>query len=111
MDKSGLLTGAKQIFTVVAPGIKHGFCAMGQDQGIGDYVRESPEGNNFDFDDCSVVHLSNMMLMFGLNVVCGKLVSAMITLIMPMLMCNLPLRLDGGMCQVDGCYDMNPQLN
>jgi hypothetical protein len=45
-----------------------------------------------------------MLQQFALNLACGKFISAIVGLLMPLIMCNLPLKADGSMCQTQGCY-------
>lgn len=83
-------------------------CKVGEKNGIGDRLKEVSKTNNdlrkMNFNTCDMADLTAQLIAFAINIACGKFVTAMLTLLMPMIMCNLPLRADGSMCQKTGCY-------
>lgn len=52
---------------------------------------------------CQVATYSDMMYKFGVNVYCGNVAQAIMTILKPVVLCRLPWKPDGGMCRVDGC--------
>jgi hypothetical protein len=85
-------------------GYKHIMCAIKGIDGAQDLFQSAkPIAASFNFDTCEVGELDVAIFNFAYNLACGNIASAVLSLAKPAIMCNLPWKPDGGMCQTQGC--------
>jgi len=86
-------------------GASKALCELGKSAGkvAGEHIKEASKGI-MDWNACNFIKFGTNVILFALNVACGQLFSGVTYVIMPLIMCNLPLAENGAMCQTEGCY-------
>eukprot|EP00928_Gymnodinium_smaydae_P065007 TRINITY_DN48209_c0_g1_i1.p1 TRINITY_DN48209_c0_g1~~TRINITY_DN48209_c0_g1_i1.p1 ORF type:complete len:547 (-),score=60.07 TRINITY_DN48209_c0_g1_i1:133-1773(-) len=83
-------------------------CQVGKDPRIGSTVQraatKSSTLRHMMWTECRIVTMDSLLILSAAQVICGEFVSAFLTLLTPLILCNLDLGPDGAACQTAPCY-------